>query len=312
MNKEFLWVEKYRPKTIDECILPNNLKTIFKDVVATGEIKNMILTGTSGLGKTTVARAICNQLGVDYILINASESRNIDTLRGEIKQFASTVSLAGGYKVVILDEADHLNPGSFQPALRAFMEEFSSNCRFILTCNHKNKIIEAIHSRCAVFEFNVSKKALPKLQAKFAKRMMEILEAENVSYDTGALMALIARLSPDWRRVIGECHNHSVGGELLLDPEGRATAKNIEELYGYLREKNFKSMRTWVAENVDTDPSFILRAIYDTMYDHVKRESVPQLVLILADYGYKQAFVVDQEINMVACFTEVMASVELK
>jgi DNA polymerase III delta prime subunit len=310
---EPLWTEKYRPRTISDTILPNNLKKMFDHVIESGEVKNMLFTGTAGLGKTTVAKAICNQLGIDHILINASESGNIDTLRGQIKRFATSVSLSGGYKVVILDEADYLNPQSFQPALRGFMEEFSDNCRFILTCNFKNKLIEPIHSRCGVYEFNVAKKDMPQLQAKFMKRLMTILKEEEVSVSDPAPVAeLVARHSPDWRRIINECQRHSIGGELLLDALGSGRSDAISTLYTHLKRKDFKAMRLWVAENVDTDPAFIYRAIYDTMIDHVQPNCVPQLVLTLAEYSYKQAFVADQEINLAACFTEIMSQTEFK
>ena len=313
MSNDFLWVEKYRPKTISECILPNSIKKMFHSVIESGEIQNMLFTGTSGLGKTTVAKAICNQLGVDHIIINASESGNIDTLRGQIKQFATSVSLSGGYKVVILDEADYLNPQSFQPALRGFMEEFSANCRFILTCNFKNKLIEPIHSRCGVYEFNVAKSQMPSLQSKFMLRMLGILEEEGVKVEAPeTLAALITKHSPDWRRVINECQRHSISGVLDLGASGRSASSDIAKLYELLKAKDFKNMRIWVAENVDTDASFIFREIYDTMVDYVQPNCVPQLVLTLAEYSYKQAFVADQEINLAACFTEVMSQTEFK
>ena len=313
MSNDFLWVEKYRPKTISECILPGSIKKMFDSVIESGEVQNMLFTGTAGLGKTTVAKAICNQLNLDHIIINASESGNIDTLRGQIKQFATSVSLSGGYKVVILDEADYLNPQSFQPALRGFMEEFSANCRFILTCNFKNKLIEPIHSRCGVYEFNVSKSQMPPLQAKFMKRMLNILEEENVKVeDPSALAELITKHSPDWRRVINECQRHSSGGVLDLGASGRSASSDIAKLYELLKAKDFKNMRIWVAENVDTDASFIFREIYDTMVDYVQPNCIPQLVLTLAEYSYKQAFVADQEINLAACFTEVMSQTEFK
>jgi DNA polymerase III delta prime subunit len=314
MNKmEALWVEKYRPATIDECILPSHLKSQFKEIVATGEIPNMLLSGTAGLGKTTVARAICNELDLDYILINASESGNIDTLRGKIKQFASTISLQGGYKVVILDEADYLNAQSTQPALRGFIEEFSNNCRFILTCNFKNKIIEPLHSRCGVIEFNTSKLDMAKLCGQFMTRTQQILEAEGVKVANPNLVAeLIMRHAPDWRRVLNELQRHSRGGELQLDVLSKSTSQNFEELFALLKDKNFKGMRAWVANNMDVDSSGIFRGLYDASNDAVQPNSIPQLVLILADYQYKSAFVADAELNTVACLTEIMAQVEMK
>ena len=306
-----LWCEKYRPSTIDECILPQNLKDTFKEIVATGEVPNMLFTGTAGLGKTTVARAICNELDLDYILINASESGNIDTLRGKIKQFASTISLQGGYKVVILDEADYLNAQSTQPALRGFIEEFSNNCRFILTCNFKNKIIEPLHSRCGVVEFNTSKKDMVQLCGQFMQRVMSILKDEGVSVSNPDLVAeLIMRHAPDWRRILNELQRHSRGGELQLDVLSGSTSGNIADLFKHLKGKDFKQMRQWVANNMDVDSSAIFRGIYDTMNDNVPPNSIPQLVLILADYQFKAAFVADAELNVVACMTEVMANVE--
>jgi DNA polymerase III delta prime subunit len=308
---ESLWVEKYRPKTIDECILPDHLKAQFKEIVGTGEVPNMLLTGTAGLGKTTVARAICNELDLDYILINASESGNIDTLRGKIKQFASSVSLSGGYKVCILDEADYLNAQSTQPALRGFIEEFSKNCRFILTCNFKNKIIEPLHSRCGVIEFNTSKKDMAKLCEQFMKRAKFILDQENVKLDNGKVLAeLIMRHAPDWRRIINELQRHSRGGELQLDVLSKSNSESIAELFSYIKEKDFKNMRVWVANNMDVESAAIFRGIYDAMTQYVAPNSIPQLVLILADYQYKAAFVADAELNMVACLTEMMANVE--
>ena len=308
-----LFVEKYRPQTIQECILPQNLKETFAEIVATGEVPNLLLTGTSGLGKTTVARAICGELGLDYILINASESGNIDTLRGKIKQFASTISLSGGYKVVILDEADYLNASSTQPALRGFIEEFSANCRFILTCNFKNKIIEPLHSRCGVIEFNTSKKDMVKLCEQFMARLQFILREENIEVPNEKVLAeLIMKHAPDWRRILNEVQRHSRGGTLQLDVLSASISGNIADLFGYLKDKNFKEMRLWVAQNMDVDSAAIFRGIYDHMVEYVTPNSVPQLVLILADYQFKNSFVADNELNMVACLTECMAQVEFK
>lgn len=304
---DFLWVEKYRPQTISDCVLPENLKTTFRKIVNGGELPNMLFTGTAGLGKTTVAKALCNELNLDWIIINASESGNIDTLRTKIKQFASTVSLQGGYKVVILDEADYLNAQSTQPALRGFIEEFSNNCRFILTCNFKNRIIEPLHSRCGVYEFNTTKKDLAQLAAQFMKRMQSILENEGVSYDHMAIADMIMKHAPDWRRVINECQRHSIGGSLMVSS---TTVDNYDDLFNYLKSKDFKKMRSWVAQNVDSDASVIFREVYDRMSIKVRPESIPQLVLILADYSYKNAFVADHELNIVACMTEIIANVE--
>ena len=306
-----LFVERYRPQTIDECILPDHLKKTFKEIVDTGEVPNLLLSGTAGLGKTTVAKAICNELGLDFILINASEDGNIDTLRGKIKQFASSISLSGGYKVVILDEADYLNAQSTQPALRGFIEEFSANCRFILTCNFKNKIIEPLHSRCGVIEFNTNKKDMAKLCQLFMKRALDILSAENIEVPNKEVLAeLIMKHAPDWRRILNELQRHSRGGTLQLDVLSVSMTGSVEDLFNHLKSKDWKSMRQWTAENMDMDSAAIFRAIYDAMNDAVQPNSIPQLVLILADYQYKSAFMVDKELNMVACLTEVMAQVE--
>lgn len=309
---EFLWVEKYRPQTVADCILPEHLKKTFSDIVATGEIPNMMFTGTAGLGKTTVAKAICNELDLDYILINGSEDGNIDTLRTKIRRFASSVSLMGGYKVVILDEADYLNPQSTQPALRGFIEEFSDNCRFILTCNFKNRIIEPLHSRCGVYEFNTSKKDMQKLCSDFYQRVIHILQEEGVESNGQMkdVAELIMKHAPDWRRVLNELQRSSVGGELKLGSLTKTDA-SYDALFKSLKDKDFKKMRSWVTNNMDVDSSVIFRTIYDSMYEKVESQSIPQLVLILADYQYKDAFVADHELNLVACMTEIMANVEL-
>mgnify|MGYP001083350091 CR=1 FL=1 len=306
MSDEYLWVEKYRPKKIAETILPDDLKQTFQKLVDTGELPNMLFTGTAGLGKTTVAKALCNELDLDYIIINGSEEGNIDTLRGKIKQFASSVSLQGGYKVVILDEADYLNPQSTQPALRGFIEEFSNNCRFILTCNFKNRIIEPLHSRCGVYEFNTSKKDLVSLCEKMMARSSDILSKENVSFDNKSVVQIIMKHAPDWRRVLNELQRVSVSGNLVYFQK----SDNLDDLFTFLKDKDFKKMRNWVVNNIDTDSSTIFRGIYDKMYDKLNPQSIPQLVLILADYQYKNAFVADHELNVVACMTEIMANVE--
>lgn len=312
MKNEFLWVEKYRPKTIEECILPASLKKTFQQIVDTGDMHNMLLTGSAGLGKTTVARALCNELNLDYLIVNASEEGNIDTLRSKIKQFASSVSLSGGVKVVILDEADYLNAQSTQPALRGFIEEFSSNCRFILTCNFKNRIIEPLHSRCSVIEFNTTKKQLSELCALFMKRMQTILETESVEYNNKILAELIMRYAPDWRRVINECQRYSSSGQITSDILIGLSDQNIAALVNNLKGKDFKNMRAWVTNNADIDSSVIFRRIYDTLYDFASPHSIPAIILILADYQYKAAFVADKELNTVACLTEIMASSEWK
>ena len=309
---DFLWVEKYRPQTIDDCILPNHIKKTFKDVVNGGELHNMLLTGTAGTGKTTVARALCNELDLDYLLVNGSEESGIDTLRNKIKQFASTISLQGGYKVVILDEADYLNPQSTQPALRGFIEEFSANCRFILTCNFKNRIIEPLHSRCSVVEFNISKKDSTELCGSFLARCKHILDTEKVDYETPVVAELIMKHMPDWRRVLNELQRYSVSGKIDTGILITLSDVALNDLMEHLKLKNFKLMRQWVADNIDTEPAAIFRKIYDNMADHVEPTSIPQLVLILADYQYKNAFVADHELNIVACCTEIMAGVKFK
>ena len=307
MSNDFLWVEKYRPKTISDIILPDNLKETFTKIVQSSEMPNMLFTGTAGLGKTTVAKAMCNQMGLDWILINGSEEGNIDTLRGKIKQFASSVSLQGGFKVVILDEADYLNPQSTQPALRGFIEEFANNCRFILTCNFKNRIIEPLHSRCGVYEFNTTKKDMVNLCMSFMDRAKIILTDEGVEYNEKVLAELIMKFAPDWRRVLNELQRQAFNGKITGINND---INNFSELFEHFKTKNFKSMRKWVTDNMDVEASAIFRGIYDQMYDHLKPQSIPQLVLILADYQYKQAFVADHELNVVACMTEIMANVE--
>ena len=310
MSNEYLWVEKYRPQKVVDTILPTKLKETFQKIIDGGELPNMLFTGTAGLGKTTVAKAMCNELNCDYILINGSEEGNIDTLRTKIKQFASSVSLSSDFKVVILDEADYLNPQSTQPALRGFIEEFSSNCRFILTCNFKNRIIEPLHSRCGVYEFNTSKKDLAPIAGQFMKRCQYILEEEGVSYTQMAVADLIMKFAPDWRRVINELQRYSVNGNIDAGIVNVVSDKNYDDLFSYLKNKDFKKMRSWVVNNIDTDAAAIFRSIYDRMAEKVAPQSIPQLVLILGDYQYKNAFVADHELNVVACLTEVMSDVQ--
>ena len=311
MSNDFLWVEKYRPKTVQQCVLPSQLISQFQQMVDSGELQNMLFTGTAGLGKTTVARALCNELDLDYILINGSEEGNIDTLRTKIKQFASSVSLQGGYKVVILDEADYLNPQSTQPALRGFIEEFANNCRFILTCIFKNRIIEPLHSRCAVYEFNTTKKDMAILCGGFLDRLRNILDGEKVEYNTKVLADLVMKFAPDWRRVLNECQRYSASGQIDSGVMVSLSDTSYDQLFTSLKQKDFKKMRQWVVNNIDTDASSIFRGIYDRMADKIAPQSIPQLVLILADYQYKNAFVADHELNVVACMTEIMANVEL-
>jgi len=310
MAKDFLWVEKYRPQKIEDCILPDTLKQTFTSLLESGELPNMLFCGTAGLGKTTVARALCEQLGLDYIVINGSEEGNIDTLRGKIRHFASTVSLSAGYKVVILDEADYLNPQSTQPALRGFIEQFSDNCRFILTCNFKNRIIEPLHSRCGVYEFNTTKKDMVGLCDQFLKRACHILREEgygNAAPQRESIAKLIMRHAPDWRRIVNELQRSVIGG---VSADATISSDNYDSLFKHLKEKDFNKMRKWVASNVDLDTTVIFRTVYDRMTDNIKPQSIPALVLILADYQYKNAFVADHELNVVACLTEIMASAE--
>lgn len=307
MSNDFLWVEKYRPKTINDCILPESLKKVFAQIIESGEMPNMLFSGTAGLGKTTVAKALCNQLELDYIVINGSEEGNIDTLRGKIKQFASTISLMGGYKVVILDEADYLNAQSTQPALRGFIEEFANNCRFILTCNFKNRIIEPLHSRCGVYEFNTTKKDMATLCGQFMDRVKNILQSENVDFDEKVLADVIIKFAPDWRRILNELQRQAFNGKITGITKN---INNFADLFKHLKSKDFKAMRKWISDNMDIEASAIYRGIYDQMYDYLKPQSIPQIVLILADYQYKQAFVADHELNIVACMTEIMANVE--
>ena len=310
--KEFLWVEKYRPSKVSETILTKDLKNTFQSIVDGGDMPNMMFSGTAGTGKTTIARAMCEELGLDYIVINGSEEGNIDTLRGKIKQFASSVSLSGGYKVVILDEADYLNPQSTQPALRGFIEEFSKNCRFILTCNFKNRIIEPLHSRCTTIEFNVSKKQAAPLCGQFLKRCTNILKDEGIDYDEKVVAELIMKHMPDWRKVLNELQRYGSSGTIDTGILVSLSEVSLNDLMIHLKQKNFKGMRQWVSNNIDSEPAAIYRKIYDNMNDYIDPQSIPQLVLILADYQYKNSFVADHELNTVACLTEVMAGVSFR
>ena len=311
MKDHFLWVEKYRPQTIEDCILPESTKKTFKEFLKKGEVPNLLLCGTAGTGKTTVARALCEELGCDYIVINGSdEGRQIDTLRTKIKSFASAISFESKTKVVIIDEADYLNRESVQPALRAFIETFSENCRFIFTCNYKQKIIAPLHSRTTVIEFKVDKKDQPALASKFMKRMQFVLEAEGITYKDKVLAELLMKHIPDYRRVLNEMQRYSSSGTIDEGILSNISDINTKDLITSLKDKDWKKMRQWVANNVDTDPQGVFRYIYDSLLPEIK--TVPQMVLLIADYQYKAAFVADQEINLTACLTEIMASIQFK
>ena len=308
----FLWVEQYRPKTVDDCILPQTLKNTFKEFVANGNVPNVILSGGPGVGKTTIAKAVLEELGATYMMINGSEESGIDVLRTKIKNFASTVSLEGGRKYLILDEADYLNPQSTQPALRGFMEEFHNNCGFILTCNYKNRLIEPLHSRCSVVDFNIPKSEKPNLASEFMKRMVCILQNENVEYDKKVLVEVIQRHFPDWRRILNELQRYSVSGRIDAGILTDIAEINIKELMNYMKKKEFTNVRKWVVNNLDMDAVRLYRSIYDSLYTFLDPTSIPHVVVILAEYQYKGAFVADQEINTLACLTEIMARAKFK
>ena len=311
---DFIWVEKYRPKTIDECILPDGIKKTFQDFLTAGEIPNMLLSGPPGIGKTTVAKALCNQLGADYYVINGSdEGRFLDTVRNNAKNFASTVSLTSEskHKVIIIDEADNTT-SDVQLLLRASIEEFSKNCRFIFTCNYKNKIIEPLHSRCSVVDFSVSKKDKPTIAAQFFQRLNTILEEEKIDADKKVVAELINKHFPDWRRVLNECQRYSVSGKIDSGILAAFTDVKVDELTKNLKEKNFPSVRKWVVDNLDNDPTVLMRHVYDALYSTLKNTSIPAAVLIIARYSYQIAFVADQEINLLACLTEIMVECEFK
>jgi DNA polymerase III delta prime subunit len=310
IRDDFLWSQLYRPKTIDQCILPVGLKTTFQQFVDNGTIPNMLLTGRAGVGKTTVARAMLEQLECDYMIINGSMNGNIDTLRTDISQFASSMSLMGGRKYVILDEADYLNPNSTQPALRNFMEEFSKNCGFILTCNFKNKIIEPLHSRCTVIDFKIPNNEKAKMASQFMKRCKGILEVEGIEFSDAVLAELINKYFPDWRRVLNELQRYSATGKIDSGILTNLGDESFKQLFEFLKTKSFSNMRKWVGENSDIETSVLFRKIYDTASQYIKPASIPQLVLIIGDYQFKAAFVADPEINIVACLTMIMTECE--
>ena len=311
---EFLWVEKYRPKTIEDCILPDATKKTFKSFLEKGEVPNLLLAGPAGCGKTTVAKALCNELGVDVYVINGSdEGRFLDTVRNNAKNFASTVSLSSTakHKVIIIDEADNTT-SDVQLLLRASIEEFSNNCRFIFTCNYKNKIIEPLHSRCAVVDFSIKGKEKANLAAGFYGRLQDILQKEGIKYDNKVLIELINKHFPDWRRVLNECQRYSSGGEINAGILATFSDVKINDLVQYLKDKNFSEVRKWVVSNLDNDAAHLLRRVYDSTYDCLVPASIPAAVLVIAKYQYQCAFVADQEINLLAALTELMVECEFK
>ena len=312
MNDVILWVEKYRPSKISDCILTDDLKTTFQTFVNESHVPNLLLSGGPGVGKTTIAKAMLKELDATYMMINGSEESGIDILRNKIKNFASTVSMDGKRKFVILDEADYLNPQSTQPALRGFIEEFHKNCGFILTCNFKNRIIEPLHSRCSVIEFRIPSSLKPTLAGEFFKRVQTILTEENVQFQPKAVASVVEKYFPDWRRVLNELQRYSASGTIDSGILVNISETNMRDLVSFLKDKDFKSIRKWVANNLDNDPSRMYRKVYDTLYDEIDPNTVPHMVLAVADYSYKSAFVADQEINMLAFMIEIMSQVRFK
>jgi DNA polymerase III delta prime subunit len=312
MSNQFLWVEKYRPKTIEECILPDSLKKTFNEFIASGQLPNFLFCGTAGVGKTTVAKALCNEIGAEFLLINGSEESGIDVLRTKIKSFASTVSLTDAKKVVILDEADYLNANSTQPALRGFIEEFSANCRFIFTCNFKNRIIEPLHSRCSVVEFKIDSKDKQQIAANFFKRAAGILKDEGIEFDPKVVAEVVTKHFPDYRRILNELQRYSVAGKIDSGILVNLSQESFRELIGFLKEKKFPDVRKWVAKNSDIETTQLFKELYDNAIDFLDPSTVHHLVLILADYQYKAAFVADHELNTVAAMTEIMIQCKFK
>ena len=309
---EFLWVEKYRPTNVDEGILPTAIKDNLREFVAQGDIPNLILSGGPGVGKTTAAKALIEELGLTYMMVNGSEESGIDDLRTKIKNFASTVSLHGGRKYLILDEADYLNPQSTQPALRGFIEEFHKNCGFILTCNYKNRLIEPLQSRCSTIDFSVPKSEREQLAKQFFKRVMDILSKEDIKYEPKAVAEVINKFFPDWRKVLNELQRYSSSGRIDAGILVDISEVNIKELMHFMKEKEFTNVRKWVVNNLDNDPTRLFRSIYNNLYNYMDGSSIPHVVVILGEYQYKAAFVADQEINTLACLTEIMARVKFK
>lgn len=307
---EVLWCEKYRPKTVQECILPDDLKNTFQQYVDRKEIPNLLLCGTAGVGKTTIAKALCEEVGCDYLMINGSDEGNIDTFRYKIKNYGSTMSFTGAKKVIIIDEADYLNPNSTQPAMRRAIEELAHNCTFIMTCNYKHRIIEPLHSRCAVVEFRLRKEDRPKMAKQFMERATQILDSESVPYDGKVLAEVIMKYFPDYRRVLNELQRYSVSGKIDVGILQSVADITITTLVKALKEKNFGEVRKWAADNGYDDSAKIFRKIYDNLYEILNKNSIPQAVLILAKYQFQSAFVTDQELNLVACLTEMMVELE--
>ena len=312
--KKFLWVEQYRPQKIEDCILPANIKKAFQGFVDKGEIPNLLLTGTAGVGKTTIAKAVCDEIGASYIVINGSdEGRFLDTVRNRVRQFATTVSLTSGapHKVVIIDEADNTT-NDVQLSLRTAVEEFHGNCRFIFTCNYQNKIIEPLHSRCTVFDFRIQKEQQQQLQGQFFMRLKQILDENEVEYQDKVVVKLIQRYYPDWRRLINEAQRHAATGKIDTDILCDIADVNLSQLMNSLKNKEFSTVRKWVVDNIDNDANIIMRKIYDAIYETVKPKYIPEVVLILAKYQYQIAFSADQEINLLACLVEIMMSCEFR